>query len=406
MRPSRVLLVSTAGLLASGLTFVVLILAQRRLDAKAFVDFGAVWGLIFGTASVLAAFELESARVASKGDQSRGHLPVKFAVLIGAGLSLLALAISPLLVQGFSLTNPAVTFGLVFSAALYPLYYVTRGMLAGGDRLTAYATVSFLEGFLRLLLLVAVGAAYAWQFTLAAGVGAAAFLPWLRQVIRFNATSDRVGFKTEAQQTWRNVGPLASGQIAGAIIITGMPATLTLALGVDDAVGIAAALVLVSISRIPLVLLASVYGVLVPWFSRREDETSPFFQNVGWVTIGSAGFVTVIVGAFALRLVAGLLFKIDEVGFWLAALYVCGGLALGALQILTARLVALDGHMTVQLAWWASAGVGVMCLVLGRFTSFQPALVAGVAQLLGPAVGLLLVSIWLTRRQRGRVHAP
>lgn len=389
MKPARVLLVGSAGLTASGLSFIVLVLAQRRLDATAFVDFGVVWGLIFGSASILAAFELESARATAGGDR----VPVRLATLTGVALALVVIGASPFLVSGFSLAHPAVLSGLLVSSALYPLNGVTRGWLAGADRLGSYALASLLEGALRLAPLVVLSATEDWHFTLAAGVGSAAFLPWLPRLLRHARASERVALRTEIRHAWWSVGSLMSGQVAAAILITGMPATLTLVLGSGDTQGIAMALILVSVSRLPLILLSSVYGLLVPWFRRELTVRSFPSRRLPWQMAVPAAAVILGIGALALQLVARVLFSIDgDVGFWLAALFVGGGSALGGLQTLTARLVAQNRHSTVQLVWWASVGAAIVCLILGRVTSLTPALSVGLAQLAGPALGMAILA--------------
>ena len=390
-RTAGVALVSASGLAASGLTFIVFVLAGRRLSVESFGDFAAIWGLIFGAASILGAFELEAARRSAKKGGALGNL-AGLAIAASVLLSVVALVGAPLTARLLA-TEVAPALAVVLALAFYPMFYVTRGRIAGLDRLGQYALISLLEGLLRPVVLVALGATAAWQFTWATASGAVAWIPWGPSVARASTSGvPSAGVWDESRaQTARKVGVLMSGNVAGAILITGLPATLTLVLGDSDQLGIATAVVLASVSRAPLILLQSVYGLLVPWFVRSGAiDLAAWVRKYRLGLIAGAAAVT-LVGAVALAVAIDVLFGGRyAVGLPVAAAFLFGALLLGVVQITTASLVARDLHRLVQIMWWSTTATALFALVLGRMLDLSPVWAAAIGQSLGPLVGLAI----------------
>jgi len=386
-------LVSASGLAASGLTFVVFVLAGRRLSAVAFADFAAIWGLIFGAASILGAFELEAARRSARSSGHLGNLS-NLALLTSLALSAIALVGAPLIALIVS-TEVLPVIAVAFAMAFYPLFYITRGRIAGLDRLTQYAAVSLLEGLLRPLTLVALGTSAAWQFTWATASGAAAWLPWGPSLARASVGADppESAAQESRSETAKKVGVLMSGNIAGAILITGMPATLTVVLGDADGVGIATAVVLASVSRAPLILLQSVYGLLVPWFVRSGIVDVAAWVRKRWLVLAVGFAALTVIGGLVLIVAVDLLFgERYRVGIPVAVVFMFGALLLGILQIMTAGLVARDLHRLVQIMWWSTTATALCVLMLGRAVGMSPIWAASIAQSSGPLVGLAIAS--------------
>ena len=396
-RPRRVATVSIAGLSAAGLSFVVFVAAGRSLGADHFADFAAVWGLFFGTAAVLSAIELEASRQAA---ESEGLADLAGTTLLLSALVLIVgFALSPAIQTVLSLHRPTMVWVAIVGLSAFPLYFFGRGVLAGTDRLESYAVLSLAEGALRsAALLIPIGAVVGYVVAMVAGPAAA--IPLL--MIRLPWPFSRLRWAAIRQQLMRLV-PLFSGNVAGALLITGLPATATVALGDADEVGLATAVALSMVSRFPLLLLQSVYGLLVPWFLKRAPTSSVRPKSVVAILFSPLvlliGALVTFVGA---RVVVG---GSPKLNLPIAGVYFFGAFLLGALQIATARLVSLQLRSVVQAMWWSAAVLAIGVMVIGRFAHFDTVFALGVAQLVGPAVGLAVYATRIGPIRAGGLHA-
>ena len=395
--PRRVAKVSIAGLSASGLSFIVFVAAGRGLEADHFADFGAVWGLFFGAAAVLSAIELEASRQAAEGEE--------LADLAGATLVLSALALilgsalTPAIQPMLSLHRPAIVWVVIVGLSAFPLFFFGRGVLAGTDRLESYAVLSLAEGALRsMALLIPIGAVIGYVVAMVAGP--AVVIPLL--VIRLPWPFSRLRWAPIRRQLMRLV-PLFSGNVAGALLITGLPATATVALGDADEVGLAIAVALSMVSRFPLVLLQSVYGLLVPWFLKRTPPSAvrskPLMAILLSPLVLLIGALVTFIGA---RVVVGVSPRLN---LPIAGVYFFGAFLLGALQIATARLVSLQLRSVVQAMWWSAALLAIGAMVISRFVEFDTVRALGIAQLVGPAAGLAVFIARIKSTRAGGLHA-
>ncbi len=390
--PRRVVTVGIAGLSASGLSFLVFVAAGRGLGTDQFADFGAAWGLFFGLGAVLSAIELEASRQAAEGEDV-GDL-AGASLLVSALVLALGLTLSPGIQRMLSFQHLETVVVVVFGMSAFPLYFFGRGVLAGSDRLEAYALFSFGEGFLRSsILVIAFGTLVGYLVAMVAGP--IALIPLL--MIRLPWPFSRPIWTAIRQQLFKLV-PLLSGNVAGALLITGLPATATVALGDADETGLAIAVALSMVSRFPLVLLQSVYGLLVPWFLRMDSSRATRSRSAAILLILAPVFaVGAVVTFVGTRVVVG---ASPRFNIATAAVYFLGASLLGAIQVATARLVSLELRSVVQLMWWSAAILAIGTLVVGRLAGFDTVSALGLAQLIGPAIGLT-VYLWRTTSMRG-----
>lgn len=389
-RLMRVGFVSASGITASLFSFLVFVAAGRNLSSEALSEFAAIWGILFAMASVLSAFELEAARQASRHPHGMREIYLA-AAITSLGVACIVVAALPLLSR--LLHAPILAVGAVAAgSAFYPMLFVTRGHLAGRGELEQLAAVTFLEGLLRPLSLLAVGMTSVWQFTWATAIGATAWLPWSLSAFRELTPGGRASSTTTStlSSVTRRVGMLMSGNIASAILLAGMPATIIVVLGGSDDVGVATAVVALAVSRAPLVLLSSVYGLAVPWFIQRDGATTPHLTTKQFRGLTLAAAVTAVIGSLGLGLAVDVLFGGRySVDLFLSGFFVVGTLLLGGVQIMAARLVASDRHRVVQAMWWVATGSAVGIMVLARDSGLTIPWIVALAQGCGASAGLV-----------------
>jgi len=381
--------------------------AGRALDPQSFTDFAGVWGAIFGMAAVLGAIELEAARQAAAG-QDTGPL-TRTALLFGSVLALAGVLGAPLIATALQLSEPRVALAIPAALATYPLLFVVRGTLAGSDRLGAYAGITPLENAIRLGVAIPSMLSGTARFVSAIAIGPLAFTPWMSMI---SAPMKQRWSWTELRSQLGGIAPLLSGNLAGALLITGMPATAIIVLGDNDAVGISAAVALATISRVPLVLLNSVYGLLVPWFMRggRFRTNHAVGRRVSFqVIVALIAVAAAILGLGGAITAIGARFMIDapeRIALGVALVYTAGAGCLGLIQVATARLVAAGRRGSVQTMWWSAAITAVAIMIVGRSTSTDVVLSLAAAQLVGPLVGLAVASRTLTRLRHATPTPP
>lgn len=391
-----VVLVSAASLVSSGLALVVFVWAGRTLEADQFVDFAGIWGATFGLAAVLGGIELEVARQsASKHDI--GHVTSASIGLAGV-LGLAGVFFAPLVADALRLAEPKLAYLVVVPLVAYPLLAVARGQLAGEGRLPSYAALVLLENVLRLAAVLVPLGTGTGRFATAVAIGPLAFVPWIKRVV--GPARRRWSWGSITRQL-RAIGPLMSGNLGGAILITGLPATVLIVLGNRDTTGISIAITLAIVSRAPLLLLNSVYGLLVPWFVRGDEQhhrPEASGMKLPSFLLGLAIVATLPIGAWLTVFFAEVAIGTgDRASFGTGLMFVAGAILLGVLQVTTTRLVARGKHRVVQRMWWVSALVSVTIMLGGRLADGDVVLVLALALFIGPLVGVALARSTISR---------
>ena len=213
-------------------TYAFLVIANHALAPKPYSAFSALWALTFVAApGLFLPLEQEVGRAASaRRVAGLGAGPVvRRALLLGTGLALgvivLAAAAEGPLVGTLFNGQGLLLVGFLVAMAVYTLYYLSRGALAGSARFGGYAAVLMIEGAVRIaaaLVMLKVGVtndgAYGLAISLPCVIGLAVVLPRQRGIAapgppsRWSEMSQALGWLLAGAllaQALTNVAPLA-----------------------------------------------------------------------------------------------------------------------------------------------------------------------------------------------------
>lgn len=396
--------IGAALIAASALGVVLLGLVARWLTLDQNEAFLAIWGVIFSGGSVLSVIEQETARQVTVAKASQRPVPASVGQLTlialgGALVVLVGLVLLPASVFGTNLWLVAFTF-VAFSG--FAVQYLTRGVLLGRQRNSWYALVIFAEAALRLVaivVLLGVGVKPTVEWAVAAVVlGSFGWLPAVKQALA------GIDWR-QGREPWRTAaGRIAALALANgllATVMTGYPATVSTVLGSDN--GLAIFFAIVSLSRIPLVLLSPVQALVVPTTTRailagRANELLRTQAQLlgGIVVVGllaaAGGWV---LGPWAVRLVFGpdYIAAPAMVALLLGVTVVMAGALLQA-----AVFVSLERYRLMVATWGAAAGGAVIALLV----SGGPAEIRGAAGFVTASVVGYLLSTVLLRSALGK----
>jgi O-antigen/teichoic acid export membrane protein len=431
------------GLALVGLAaYVVLALAGHTLNLR---DYAAAASMFLLTAivgpGVFAAVEQQtnhevSARLAAGDDPAPA---VRAAAVVATGLavfmSLVVLALAPLLVPRAFAGHTALLAATVLAVLGAAAAYLLRGIFAGQRRFHWYGISLAGEGLGRLLPCVAL-ALFGWAtadrfgfvFALGCAVAAAVTLPALLRPARpaprrpatpatpmpatpaaraaaTAATDATGGTPVRLPRMAASVAALACASSLTLLVVNLGPVVLTSRLGTDraDAELAASFVSLFLLARIPLFLFAPVQAFLLPALTaaaergdlglvRRQVRTALLaVAAVGLPGVVAAG----LLGPWASRV---LFHAPTELSRLVAALLGISTVAMMAAQILQPALVALGRNRAAMAIWVVAAALFVGLL----FAPTAPLTAAVAAQLVAPTLVCLLMSLTLRAETRAR----
>ncbi|MDT7657934.1 MAG: hypothetical protein QOF38_2649 [Pseudonocardiales bacterium] len=430
------------GLALVGLAaYVVLALAGHTLNPR---DYAAAASMFLLTAivgpGVFAAVEQQtnhevSARLAAGVDPAPA---VRAATVVAAGLavfmSLVVLALGPLLVPRAFAGHTALLAATVVAVLGAAAAYLLRGIFAGQRRFHWYGISLAGEGLGRLLPCVAL-ALFGWAtadrfgfvFALGCAVAAAVTLPALRRPDQpatrnpdspspaaripagpasgASAIDAPGGAPVRLPRMAASVASLACASSLTLLVVNLGPVVLTSRLGTDraDAELAASFVSLFLLARIPLFLFAPVQAFLLPALTaaaergdlglvRRQVRTALLaVAAVGLPGVLAAG----LLGPWASRV---LFHAPTELSRLVAALLGISTVAMMAAQILQPALVALGRNRAAMAIWVVASALFVGLL----FAPIAPLSAAVAAQLVAPTLVCLLMTLTL----RAETRAP
>jgi O-antigen/teichoic acid export membrane protein len=214
-------------------TYAFVVIANHALAPQTYSAFSALWALTFVAApGLFLPLEQEVGRAASaRRVAGLGAGPVvRRALLLGIGIAIgvmvLATAGESPLVGTFFNGQGLMLLGFLVAMAVYAVYYLSRGTLAGAGRFGGYATILMVEGAVRiaaaLVLLkagVTNGGAFGLAISLPCLIGLAVVLPRQRGIAapgppaRWSELSAALGWLLTGSllaQALMNVTPLAT----------------------------------------------------------------------------------------------------------------------------------------------------------------------------------------------------
>lgn len=383
-------LLSVSFFTASALGLLFLVVAARWLAPTDYLQFQAVWGLVFVFASVLGSVEQEVTRRSTTAvlDGRRTPVGAAQAVALAAMASLVVLAAVLLTPAGRDVVQGSVpVITLTFLSVLnFAVLVLVRGVLLGSHALRGYAAVLVGEAVLRMLLLgalVVLGVDEAVEWAVLATV--AGSLVWLGALGRLSRAIDW----SSARDPWRVVGgtvaALCIANGLSALVLTGFPTVALAILG--ESSDLAVLISVITLARAPLALLAPVQAMTVPTVVRwsRSGDTRHLSRALEYIAGGTAlssllaAGVGYLVGPWVIVLVLGEAYRPDALSVALVAASTC---AMAGALLQAAALVALQRYWQVTAVWAASIVSAALLMMLAPWSD--------VARCMG---GFLLASV-------------
>lgn len=381
---------------------LIIVLAGRSMSPAEYATFAAVWGLVFGTAAVVAALEPEVARQHSiaPGPIDRTQNLTMIVVALGAALGVGALLV--LFADELHVQLLFIALCAVASSALFTSMFVARGYLAGTLRLVPLAWLTVSEAGVRLGVVVAgllLSRDPVPTFALAALVSS-----WVGLPILASRSSWTRGIVTPAASL-RRTSLLMGGNAMAALLITGAPVLVSLAMAEAPAADVGQMQSAVVVSRFPLMALLLLQSLLVPVFTRRRSlETRQDFRAVVTALVLALPLMTAVayfLGPWALSVLYGEEYAVDAQAI---ALLTLGATALGGIQVLVALAVAADHHRLAMMSLLPALVVTVVIAFLGGLPG---ELRIPNALALGPLVGFFVaVTVTYSWRKQSRSGHP
>lgn len=361
------------GLIVSGIgIYAFLAIASRQLGEVEYAPLLLLWYSVFliGPGFFLPVEQEVSRALASRRARGQGGGPllrnaIRLTAIILAGLTVLILLLSQVLLDELYEGQVLLVVGLVLGIVGVGIGFIARGALSAQSRFTAYGTYVGVDGVARLAIgigLVVAGVETAGWFGLAIGlapfVALAVALRGQRGLFEDGPPADSRELSSALVAllvasvlafTLLNIGPLAINHFADA---TEKAAASRFGNGVF-------------VARVPLFLFQAVQAALLPRLSGlaeqgQLDELRAGMSKLLVVTgaIGLLGTVAAFsVGPLAVRTVFGPEFDLDNRTLGLLALS-------SALYMLATAVgqavIALSGHRLVAASW----GAGVVAFAV------------------------------------------
>ncbi len=359
-------------LTASVLGFILLGLVARVLTPDQNATFLSIWGLIFAFGSVISAIEQEIARQATIASMSGRRVPGSVGQIAGSALvvsavGVLVVAASPAGSTLFAGSGWVVALAIVSVSGL-SVQFLVRGVFLGTSQIRKYVLVIVLEALLRAgfaagLLLAAAETSVVVPVA-AIAVGCFAWVP----VSAFLGRSvDWRGSHEQWSRVGQRMGPLAVANGLSAVVLTAFPSLVTTVLGTSA--GLATLFGVVTLTRVPIVLMSPLQALTVPTATRlvEEGRSHELSRLQGKLALGAtalaavAGVGGLLLGPWGMRVFMGP--QYDASGT-LVALLLLSSVYIAAGLLQAAVCVALQRYGLVLGTWAVSVIVAVGSLVL------------------------------------------
>jgi len=364
--------IGVATLTASVLGFILLGLVARVLTPDDNAAFLSIWGLIFAFGSVISAIEQEIARQATIAAMSGRRVPGSVAQIAASALGvsvlgLLLLAVSPVAPTLFAGSGWVVVLAIISVSGL-SLQFLARGVFLGTNQIRKYVLVIVLEalfraGFAAALLLTVEDTSVVVPVA-AIAVGCFAWAPVAAHLVRsVNWGRGREQWSRVGQR----MGPLALANGLSAVVLTAFPSLVATILGTSA--GLATLFGVVTLTRVPIVLMSPLQALTVPVATRlvEEGRTRELSRLQVKLALGAtalagvAGVVGLLLGPWGMRVFMGPQY---EASGTLVALLLLSSVYIAAGLLQAAVCVALQRYGLVLGTWAFSVVIAVASLAL------------------------------------------
>ncbi|MGQ0839647.1 lipopolysaccharide biosynthesis protein [Actinokineospora sp.] len=320
--------------------------------------------------------------------------------LVAAVMAILLL-LSPILV-GATLHGDWVLFVEVLATPVIGAgVHLVRGMLGGLQRFGGYAVTLAVEGVARLVFCVALavaGASTAWAYGAVYLAGSVVAMLVGVVLLRKGSTapaSEPVAAAAEQPHIGKGLAALATATLFAQLLPNLAPLAVTSRLAEDSAVALAFGQAAV-VARIPLLLFFPIQTMLLPSLTAAvtRGEMGVVARRVRLTLAGVAGVgmlgavIFVLLGPWVLRTFLNTAAELDTSTM---AMLAFSTVVLVAAYAVQPALVALHRDQVVTLGWTIGSVVTLAIVLI----PLDAVLAAAVAQIVGPALTLLIVLLGL-----------
>ncbi|HZK05385.1 MAG TPA: hypothetical protein VFC82_05980 [Actinomycetaceae bacterium] len=363
--------IGAATLTASVLGFILLALVARILTPDQNAAFLSIWGLVFAFGSIISSSEQEVARQSTVAHLAGRKVPGGVVQVAGFVLSVsligvLVLAALPAGSALFAGSVELVVLTIVCVSGLAGQFF-WRGVFLGISEIHRYVGVIIMEALLRvgfaLAFLLLLDSAPLSAPVAAVAVGCFAWVPF--SFSKFRVVEWRGSFDPWAE-VLRNMGPLALATGLSAVVLTAYPSLVTSILG--DSRGLATLFGVVTLTRVPIVLMTPFQALTVPITTRlvTEGRTRELSGMQVKLALGATALAVVIgvggylLGPWGMRVFMGP--QYDASGALVATL-LASSVYIAAALMQAAVCVALQRYSLVLGVWIVSVAAAVVTLV-------------------------------------------
>ena len=364
--------VSAVFLVSSGLGFVLLALVARWLPPADNARFLAIWGLIFGLGSALSAVEQTASRRSAHASMEGRAVPrgVVQSALLAWLMSVAAVVVVLVVTPAARHFVGSLVVALLVLLALsgFSAQFLSRGIFLGTQQVGLFLVVLLVEAGARTTLVATFligGLTPSLELAVTTIViGCFAWIPVAGHLVR------RVDW-SGAPDRWRSAfGTVAALSVANgltALMVAGYPALVGGVVG--DVSDLATLFGVLTLSRVPLVLLAPLQTMAVPLVTRVvvAGEVSRLRGLMVRISLCAAAAATVLgcvgyaFGPWAVRVFMGAEYDPPRT---VVAVVLAGTCMLAAALLQSAVLIALGHVWRLAALWLLGDLVAVMAILL------------------------------------------
>jgi O-antigen/teichoic acid export membrane protein len=394
-------------LVVQGLTtYAFVVIANHALAPTPYSAFSALWALTYVAApGLFLPLEQEVGRAAAaRRVAGLGAGPVvRRALMLGAGLALGVILVSAAaeapLVTTFFNGQALLLLGFLVAMAVYTMYYLARGTLAGAGRFRGYAAILVVEGAVRIaaaLVLLRLGVtnigAYGLAISLPCVIGIAVVLPRQRGI----ATSGPPAPWSELSYA---LGWLLTGSLLAQALMNVAPLAVKALYSSTDPSLAGRVLNGVIIARLPLFFFQAIQASLMPKLAAdaAAGRWDDFWIQLRRILVLVVALIVVSVAGMAVLgppIVHILFHNSTPLSGGDLALLALGSEGMMAAFALAYASIALRGYRAATTGWAA----GIVALVVTLFILPGALIHVEVAFCAGVYVACAVMGVMLRRR--------
>lgn len=359
-------------------------------DAHAYLAFSVFWSTLYLFGSALSGAQQEMARAAHPAEEERGRSPVRTFAIGAAGVVAVGAVVVGLVLSPGAFSSAPVAMTVWFSVGLvgYVLMSVLAGMMYGLEMWRAIAALTVTDAVIRAVLVTAalalelpigvIAALISVPFVLSAGI---LWLAVRRRVV------GRYVLDVGPRRLSANTLSTAVGAGAMGVLVTGLPLLLRSFLPTSDAAYLAGLILVLTITRAPLIIpIMALQSFLVVSFRRST-------AHLWGVLLRYLLILAAVTGAFA---VAAWLWGPAVIDFisqgrfvvepYTAAVVVVSAGLVASMCITGPALLARAQHRWFVGGWVLAAAATIVLLAL----PIESEVKATAALLVAPALGVIV----------------